>query len=426
MSNYFLIARNKSDNSYQVLEINEQWFLGDKGNDIFYRANDLEAIDLVTSQFSNREEFIERLFANGYVDSKDIDVFVANVRKKENKKYIKFNEVIYGFSNNYRLTALKDIANASLGGNVLYARKSIYMLYDDLISSVYFSPGVYNMITDSATNMDLRFAKLLKKVPEWEEVPYDIKYDWDTRYENYVSLRNIVETLNRVKQLNCSFRENLEEKNEEFVDSNLYDRMALIPELSITLDKHFSEEQLSLFSSDKKEKVRVATREVVKEEWSVPKIEIPRKNVSELEKKEAIYRVLKTLNLNTFSRKGDSFVINYNAFLNTIPDDERRKLDTLLTGNMTRFFASYVFHYSRLQEAHRCCAGSYEIGELQADINRDVARISKRFKSSKCLNMTYEWCMLYEGCMKRDALYCENESNINNGGANAKVFGKRK
>ena len=68
MSNYFLIARNRNDNSFQVLKINEQWFLGDNGRDIFYRANDLEAIDLVTCQFSSREELIERLYTNGYVD----------------------------------------------------------------------------------------------------------------------------------------------------------------------------------------------------------------------------------------------------------------------------------------------------------------------------------------------------------------------
>lgn len=428
MSNYFLIARNRNDNSFQVLKINEQWFLGDNGRDIFYRANDLEAIDLVTCQFSSREELIERLYTNGYVDDKDIDIFIASIRKKGSKKYIKFNEAIYNSSNKCRIGLLKDIANCSLKGNVLDAQKSIYMLYDDLISSVYFSFSIYNMIIHSTTNMDRRFTKLLKKVPEYEEIPYDIKYGWDISCENYASLRNIVEALTRVKELDCSVREDLEEKNKEFVDSNAFDRIALIPKLSVVLDKNFSDEQLSLFSSsdDMMEKTRMATREIVKDERCVSKIDIPRKNVSDTDKKNEIYRVLKLLPYNAFSRKGDNFVINYNVFATSIADDEKKKLDTLLTGNMPRFFANYVFHCYRLQEEQECYASSYEIGELQMDIERDIGRINKRFKSSKCINMTYEWCMLYEGCMKRNVMGCENKDSINNGGVDAKVFGKRK
>ena len=47
MSTYYLIARNRKDNSFTVLKLQESWYLGkEKGReDIFTRANDLEAIE---------------------------------------------------------------------------------------------------------------------------------------------------------------------------------------------------------------------------------------------------------------------------------------------------------------------------------------------------------------------------------------------
>lgn len=138
MNDYFLIARNKSDNSFTVIELNDEWYLSkEKSTGKVTRSNSLEAIDLVTSQFQSREQMVERLYMNNFISSKDVDVFVASKRKKAGKSYIRFDEVIYGSKKSKRTAALRTIANNSMCGNLTSDRAAMDFLYEDIIYRTY-------------------------------------------------------------------------------------------------------------------------------------------------------------------------------------------------------------------------------------------------------------------------------------------------
>ena len=56
LEEYYLVARNKENNTLETIPIKEKWYLGKNGQDIFKRRNHLEAIDLTTTRFKNKED----------------------------------------------------------------------------------------------------------------------------------------------------------------------------------------------------------------------------------------------------------------------------------------------------------------------------------------------------------------------------------
>lgn len=434
MSNYYLIARDKKTNDYQVLKLNDEWYLDEKrATGHVFRANDLEAIDLVTSCFQNREDLAARLYENGYIVDPHVDIVIASLKKKNGRHYVKFEEPIYNSGNKSRTNSLRKIAANSLNGNMFADKEATGIVYDDIIARSYFCDDLFSMIMDGETNIPKRFAELLSKIPSYEETPYDLKYDRGFGFNNYLEARSVVEMLDRFENFGAGSHDNRVDMNEDFIDENYTERLELVPRLSLELDKDFCEGQLSLFSffDDKdSERVKAATKMVAREAKPQRKgrtslVQPQKPDVPVNEMPREIFRVLETLPSNLFKRDEDNkWQFNENVFSYPILDDERAKLNNLLTGNMPKFFMNYAMHKRQMIEAQNY--GEYsEASELGEYCERDKNAIRTRFKSHKCIMDTYRWCMLYEGCMKRDAAYAASGISVGSESADAKIFGKR-
>ena len=434
MGNYFLIARNRKDNSFTVLKLREDWYLGkEKGRqDVFTRSNDLEAIDLVTTRFGSESEMAERMAANGYIPDSDVDIFIASTNEKDGKNYIKFDEVIYNAGKTARVGALRRVAQTSLAGDFRNDPYDLDLIYDDVISLAYMSDDYLDLLLEGDTNVPRKFAEQLRGIHSYSEVPLDLKGQDDFGATDYFTVRSIVESINRLGSLSFSSREDRFVANDDFIGRNLIKRLAITPELALQLDKNYIEGQLSLFSlldDVSKKKVEEATAAIVEEERVIPaKIKVDR-GLSKEDKRKEIYRVLRSIPRNAVYReKGtNDYKVNYDLFSHYPPsEDEAKKLNTYLTGNLFRYVSEYVRDYRLL-----CDANNYgftppsEMAELQMDVEYDVRRIDNRFKSSKCLNMAYEWCMVLEGAIKRDKAVSEGAKVSTDTDDKAKTYGKK-
>lgn len=433
MDNYFLIARNRRDNTFTVLKLQEVWYLGrEKGRPgVITRANALEAIDLVTTRFGSEKEMAERMTMNGYIPDSNVDIFIASKREKDGKSYIRFEEVLYNRKAD-RTAALRRVAQTSLASDFRDDSYDVNAIYDDVISRAYTIDDYLEMLLDGDMNVSRSFAEQLRGITSYSDIPYSLKEKAGFGVSDYRALRNIVESLNRFEGLSCSCRDDRFDKNKEFVEANLSDRMAIVPELSVQLDKDYVEGQLSLFSlldEAGKKQVQDATQAIATEEKLIPaKIKIDRK-LDDASKRKEIYRVLRSLPRGVLYREKGSN--EYNVNLDLFPhypldESETKKLTTYLTGNLPKFFAQYIRDYRLLCDANNdgFTPGS-EIAEMQTDVEYDIKRIDGRFKSSKCLNMTYEWCMVMEGALARDKAVSEGAKVVTDTDDKAKTYGKK-
>lgn len=433
MSNYYLIARYKNKNDFNVLKINDEWYMDrEHARGQTFRANDLEAIDLVTSCFKNREALASRLYENGYIDDPNVDIVIGSLKKKDGRQYIRFDEPIYNTGNRRRTKALRTIARNSLNGNMSIDKNAMDVVYDDIIARTYFCDDFFGMVMDGETNISKRFAGLLTRIPSCEEIPYDFKYEKFFSFNNYREVRNVVEALDRLERFSTSSRDNRVALNQEFLEENYMDRLGLAPRLSLELDKDYCEGQLSLFGFfDEKDsdRVKVATKIAAKEakpqrRTITPVMPIQKPNVSINEMSREVFRVLETVPSNLFKRDDNKWKFNENLFAHPILDEEREELNSLLTGNMPKFFINYAMHKNQMKEAQNF--GEYsEAAELSESCDRDKNAIRTRFRSHKCIVDTYRWCMLYEGCKKRDAAYAASGISVGSENVDAKIFGKR-
>lgn len=416
-NDYVLVAKSNKDNSYVILKLKDEWYLGkDKAKGKESSKNNLEKIDLVTTQFSSREQMAERLVQGGYIPDSDVDIFIASKKKNEGKSYIRFDEVLYSGKKDKRVAALRDVAEESLKGNMKKNRDSLNKIYDSLISTVYACDDFYQMIMGGRTNIPKAFRSSFKKIPSYENIPYQLKYDRFFGADSYREIRSAVEALVRFESFSCTSREDDRyDKNERFIAAKEDSRMDIVPRLSVDLDKGQVEGQMSMFGMiDGLEGERIVPKTsaplVEAKKTVVKRVSVPDKKLSVDEMKKEVFRVLETLPGNLFRRKGDGYEFNASVFENPILDEEYNDLNSTLTGNMPKFFVYYAIHK---QNRDNCqAAGEYsEASELYECMQMDVNAINKRFRSKKCVTDTYKWCMLYEACMKRDKSFSEGLSS---------------
>ena len=111
--------------------------------------------------------------------------------------------------------------------------------------------------------------------------------------------------------------------------------------------------------------------------------------------------------------------MNRSMFNCEISEEDEVKLNTLLTGNMPLFFLRYAFSKNEYREAN---ARGFNLLEYEMAINDNMKSIETRFKSSKCLDNTYRWCMLYEKYKRQSDLNSASEEFMGKRGNN---FGKK-
>lgn len=416
MGNYFLVARNKDNNSFQIIGINEKWYLGDKGQDVAWYGSSLEAIDLVTSSFKSREQMIERLFASGYITDKNVDIFVANKTKIGDKDYVLFDEVIYNSENENRMNNFKQVARTSMASNFNNAREQVNYICDEIGQLTYSCDDVYRMIMDGDSNIPRNFAELFRGILLYDGYLEDIRIDFNLNPEDYYTVRSIVEMLNRVDDLSSCIKDDRAFENDKFISENFENRQSLIFNLTVGLNNKCVKAEGASSVLEKK---------IAEEKKSFEQIKLPKSTLSIEEKKKEVFAMVKSFPKNMFLSVVDGYEMNYSLFEYPLYDEEKEKLESLLTGNMPRFLRNYLIYRERLDEARKGFPSPSEISDIQDEIEKNKNSIYKRFKSEKCVNQTYEWCRLYEACRQRDTSYSSMGEEVSTGDTNAKVYSKK-
>lgn len=247
MGKYCLVARNILTNDVSFIEINEKWYSPECNGDNFALENSLEAIDLVTSQFKSMEQLVRRLLKNGYIDSDNVDIFIASKRKRGSGSFIRFYNVIYGSKQSLRMSSFRKFARASLEGNIFYAVDDINNVYREFVDMASNNHDFAGMIEEGATDVSPKFMELLFQYPLSDHIPRELRYDREVGMGNYNTLRNMVVVLNNFEGGNhhiSYFDEDDSLRGETFERSSTSSRLLR------RLDKNYCEGQLSLFSDE--------------------------------------------------------------------------------------------------------------------------------------------------------------------------------
>ena len=140
MNNCYLVARDKSNGDIKLFLIDESWYLGKYGKDV-YLNNSLEAIDMLTLQFSSFKELNERYFGLDIKNYENYDVFICGFDERGNAC---FDEVIFNDkAGRYRNELLKKVAFASMAGEKQAEEASAKKIVEDFLFTVYSAADFY-------------------------------------------------------------------------------------------------------------------------------------------------------------------------------------------------------------------------------------------------------------------------------------------
>lgn len=439
MKKYFLVARNRENETFTIVKLKDKWFMQDGGLGYEYRANDLEAIDLVTTRFSSAKEMAAQMYKNGYIDSPDVDLFIAKESKLHGNTYLNTYEVIYNPYNNERMASFRDVAKAFLNGQEKDEMDNIRLILDKFCSKTFYNRDFCDFICSELTNVPTKIINYFKGVKRGSRPPYDFKFRESWVLDSYSALRNIIETFNRYDSFEGL--PNREIANIDFVSVNFVGRKKIENKLVEEINPNFIAGQLRLFdmeniSTDEEtlpigDKIElVGAREdtldefipeVQSKEEEITIIEEPVKEereVSDSEKKSQILVTLSELPLDIFRKTEEELIIKPDLFPSYESEADCKKVETLLKGRMLSAIYLYVLHNNKWIEANRNCWNTIE---LEDDIRKDLDKLNKNLKAKKNLDTVFEWSRAYNRSLEfnnMNTMMAETEE--------AKTFGKKK
>lgn len=337
---YFLIARNRDNNSFQVISVNGR------------RGCSLEEIDLYTTQFFDALDLEKKLQSDGVIPFSNVDFFIVSQNLNNGKTFINNIELL--FSNN---SIICGIAQDSLYGNIENSSGKIDMIIDDFISRYFSSSYLFRQVFDGRTNVYKKFVDYLKTCSG--QSAYGIKYrDGGWARKSYSLIHNLLEAEVRNN-------DSVHLKDEMF--RRLLDRK-LISETSPDYDAN----QLSLFDS----------------------ILDP-----EEEKEDKLLEVIMTfenLSSDTFRFDDERVIFNSSAF----SDYASGELDILST-YLDEGLLVALYNYGRYKKYFG--DGTLKFGEsYQIPVVREQKNIINILNNSTILDRAFTWCMLYNKCMNRN------------------------
>lgn len=207
---YYLVGRDKVTNKY----------------DVVYFDGKLESIDLYTTDYKNESELAEKLYADGKIKSKDVDLYIVSPKNDS----IATNEVLYS-RNRYVKNIARDSINKNLGFDNNYVNSVIY----EFCTKMENNSKYYNMVVYGNTDIYPKFTEYF--IGRRYQSTYDVKYrdgGWATK--SYLLLRNILESYDR-----------FDNPREDYLEQ----RTLLEKSLLQRLDKNSSADQLFLFDIPK-------------------------------------------------------------------------------------------------------------------------------------------------------------------------------
>ena len=450
MEAYSLIARDKITNEVKIIPINERWYLGSNGRDIKLNKFSLEAIDLVTTRFPSASKMIEQMFKNGYINTTNVDLFIAKKIKKNDKAYIKTHEIIYNPFNKERIDDLKVIAFAYLGGQKESVSSLIDKVSNKLIAKANSNEDFRNILTCEMTDIPNRLTNAFWKGTQ----SYSLKYQNKQIFENYSTIRSIIEALNRYDYLS-TLPGNPFVNNVDFLNENGASRKKIESLLLEILDKDYLPGQYSLFDDDYTElaqKVSIEednfqSNEKKSTESSVSNItnkkeensskekeereklfeggqqvkqqlevteevnselddfyetgqlpEIP--NISIEEKRKEIMQTFYQLPFSFLNFSFNRQNVKSDFFSNDCPltSLEQQSLENLLPNSLALLLETYTAHKN---EYAKSLANYGNTFLLEREIRLDEESISKKLKNTKELDKIYLWVLIYKRYLAR-------------------------
>ena len=412
MSNYLLVARNKKDNSFKIIGIKECWYNANAKDGDFSFKNSLASIDLVTSRFESREVMQKRLIEKGYLIDGDYDFFIASKTKSTSYNPVKFQEVIYRPERNERMAEFRNVAGSCCAGKLSDSNDKVLRIFNKLLTKAYHRGDFYYMIQNGYTGLPKKLVSALEGIKEKDDVPYSLKYQERWALESYPVIRNIIEALNRFDYVTANY-DNMVQGNIAYFNDNVRGRKSLMNNLDKILDKDFAPGQLSLLDNDLDDCFAVPKENVVVADVPpVKKKSFPVFNgVTDENMLSKVLNYLTSLPLESFKYVDNKLTFNFDVFDYELDDDIKKKLNSLLTGNLRINVRLYLFHKLKMEEANEDYGHDKFI--LQEDMEADKRDIKNMLiKSPARLKRVCEWCRIYSTCGQMNDMMIQNNGQL--------------
>lgn len=337
---YYLIARNRKTNDFQVIPIN-----GKVGNL-------LEEIDLYTTNYSGIRELIDALYSHKVIDEKDMNLFIISQSDKQGEKKLSYLDLLFQDS-----AEIREVASSSLKGDISQSEGKIHDIINHFCYRMTFIPQFYNMVVYGETNLYPKFVRYF--VNHRYEDFYRIKYEdgaWATK--SYKLLRNIVDSFH---QNDYSFG-----MRDSFPLDYVYRDMLEDSLLEIT-DQNHDEKQESIFDISP--------------------------TVSEEEKKKIVYDIFQSLPKGVFIQEGNSVAFNHELF-GKYDEGDLEKLCFLLGGELSLSIQMYNLHRYYYEEG---MAKMKDTSRHKMMMEKEENRLHSLLDNSPdLLNQSYHWCLIYQ------------------------------
>lgn len=410
MSTYMLVARNKKDNTFKIIGIKESWYKSGGDDENVCYKNSLPSIDLVTSRFESREVMQKRLVEKGYLDEGEYDFFIASNTKSGSYNPVKFQEVIYRPEKNERMAEFRNVAGASCAGKLSDSNDKVLRIFNKLLTKAYHRGDFYYMIQNGYTGLPKKLVSALERIREKDDVPYSLKYQERWALESYPVIRNIIDALNRFDYVTANY-DNMIQGNIAYFNENARGRKSLMISLNKILDKDFTPGQLSLIDGELEDCFAVPKENVVAaEETPIKKKQFPIfSGVTDENMLSKVLNYLTSLPLESFKYVDNKLTFNFDVFDYELDDDMKKKLNSLLTGNLRINVRLYLFHKLKMEEASDSYGHDKFI--LQEDMKADKRDIKNMLlKSPARLKRVCEWCRIYSLCgQMNDTMFFNKE-----------------
>ena len=175
---YYLIARDRLTNEYQVVSIDGR------------RSFSLEELDLYTTHFENESVLERGLNKIHAISLSNVDFFIAGQSKVNGKKVLKKMEVLY--QNN---DSIREIAKNSKNKNIEASMPQIDRILDQFADKMARSPILYEQVVSGKTNIYDKYANYFIFT---RRNLASIKYrDGGWARTSYPLVRNILEATSR-------------------------------------------------------------------------------------------------------------------------------------------------------------------------------------------------------------------------------------
>lgn len=337
MSKYYLIARDRVSNDFQILSFNGK------------RGCTLEEIDIFTTGFQNEEELSDYFQKNG-VGYENIDFFIASQNKSKGKTYLKKQELLY--SNNI---GIRGIATNSYNKEIEKSGEAIDLILDEFAERVRRNPVLFDQVITGKTNVYDKYCKYFA-FSRYQPAG-SIKYrDGAWARTSYPLVRNVLEAMSR--------------KNRKYarMSDDMY-RGLLDKQLIRATDPKFDENQLSIFDQ-------------------FPEV-IPGDDLDD--KIVEVMTTIERLPRDVFVIQNDRTYFNQKLF-SSYDEGDLEKFETYLPEQLRLTIQLFAIHRDYLESEPQQFGDAYQLPIRNGQ--RTMIQIFQNYPD--VLEKTYLWCQLYE------------------------------